>query len=136
MRHVNQKFENALPIIFLVLMPAVFFAKIICSGETLYGSDFLFYFYPIKRFVYDYVSTNGSFPLWNPYLFSGTPFIANIQASMFYPLGFLYYLIPTETAYLYTTVFHCVVGTVFMYMFMRALSVSKSGAFLSGFIFI
>ena len=136
MRHVNQKIENALPIIFLVLMPAVFFAKIICSEETLYGSDFLFYFYPIKRFVYDYVSTNGSFPLWNPYLFSGTPFIANIQASMFYPLGLLYYLIPTETAYLYTTVFHCVVGTVFMYMFMRALSVSKSGAFLSGFIFI
>ena len=122
--------------IFLVLMPVVFFAKIIYSGETLYGSDFLFYFYPIKRFAYDYVSTNGSFPLWNPYLFSGTPFIANIQASMFYPLGLLYYLIPTETAYLYSTVLHCIVGTIFMYMLMRLLSVSKLGAFLSGFIFI
>ena len=133
---IKQKVGNFLPIIFLVLTTVVFFAKVICSGETLYGSDFLHYFYPIKRFVYDYVSTNGSFPLWNPYLFSGTPFIANIQASMFYPLGLLYYLIPTETAYLYSTVLHCIVGTVFMYMFMRSLSVSKSGAILSGFIFI
>jgi hypothetical protein len=136
MLDIKQKVGNFLPIIFLVLISVVFFAKVICSGGTLYGSDFLFYFYPIKRFAYDYVSTNGSFPLWNPYLFSGTPFIANIQASMFYPLGLLYYLIPTETAYLYSTVLHCIVGTVFMYMFMRSLSVSKSGAFLSGFIFI
>lgn len=133
---IKQKVENFLPIIFLVLTTVIFFAKVICSGETLYGSDFLHYFYPIKRFAYDHVSANGSLPLWNPYLFSGTPFIANIQASMFYPLGLLYYLIPTETAYLYATVLHCIVGTVFMYMFMRSLSVSKSGAFLSGFIFI
>ena len=136
MIETKQKIGNALPLIFLVLMPVVFFAKIIYSGATLYGSDFLFYFYPIKRFAYDYVSTNGSFPLWNPYLFSGTPFIANIQASMFYPLGLLYYLIPTETAYLYSTVLHCIVGAIFMYMFMRSLSASKWGAFLSGFIFI
>jgi len=136
MLSIKQKVGDFLPIIFLVLTSVVFFAKVICSGETLYGSDFLVYFYPIKRFAYDYVSTNGSFPLWNPYLFSGTPFIANIQAAMFYPLGFLYYVIPTETAYLYSTVLHCIVGTVFMYMFMRSLSVSKSGAFLSGFIFI
>lgn len=136
MRHINQKFANALPIIFLLLMPTVFFAKIIFSGETLYGSDFLFYFYPVKRFVHDYFLTNGALPLWNPYLFSGTPFIADIQAAMFYPLGFLYYFIPTETAYLYTTVLHCIVGAIFMYMFMRSLRASKWGAFLSGFIFI
>ena len=136
MLSIKQKVGNFLPIIFLVLTSVAFFAKIICSGETLYGSDFLYYFYPIKRFAYDYVSTNGLLPLWNPYLFSGTPFIANIQASMFYPLGLLYYLIPTETAYLYSTVLHCIIGTIFMYMFMRSLSVSKSGAFLSGFIFI
>ena len=136
MLDIKRKVENFIPIVFLVMMPVVFFAKIICSGETLYGSDFLFYFYPVKRFVYDYFTTNGALPLWNPYLFSGTPFIANIQASMFYPLGLLYYLIPTETAYLYSTVLHCIIGTVFMYMFIRSLSISKTGAFLSGFIFI
>ncbi|MCP4576048.1 MAG: YfhO family protein [Deltaproteobacteria bacterium] len=96
----------------------------------------MYYFYPVKRFVYDYFLTNGALPFWNPYLFSGTPFIADIQAAMFYPLGFLYYVIPTETAYLYTTVLHCIVGAIFMYLFMRSLRASKWGAFLSGFIFI
>jgi hypothetical protein len=136
MRHITQRVEKSLPIIVLVLIPIAFFAKIIFSGDTLYGSDFLFYFYPVKHFVYDYFLTNGALPLWNPYLFSGAPFIADIQAAMFYPLGFLYYVIPTETAYLYTTVLHCMVGAIFMYLFMRSLRASKWGAFLSGFIFI
>ena len=124
------------PVSLLIVSVVLFFGKIILSGESLYGSDFVLQFYPWKNFLYDYVQTHGSIPFWNPYLFSGTPFIANIQASMFYPLGLLYYLIPTEFAYLYSTILHCILGTVFMYMFMRSLSVSKSGAFFSGFIFI
>ena len=124
------------PISLLIVSIVLFFGKVILFGESLYGSDFIFQFYPWKKFLYDYVQTHASLPFWNPYLFSGTPFIANIQASMFYPPGFLYYLIPTEFAYLYSTIFHCILGSVFMYMFMRSLSASKSGAFLSGFIFI
>ncbi len=132
----KQKVQSLVVICFLVVIAIAFFGKVIYSGDTLYGSDFLLYFYPIKRFVYDYFCTNGSLPFWNSNLFSGTPFIANIQASMFYPLGFLYYLLPTEIAYLYATILHCILGAVFMYMLMRTVSVSKAGAFVSGFIFI
>lgn len=125
-----------IPVSLLIISVFLFFGKVILSEQSLYGSDFVLQFYPWKKFLYDYVQTHGSLPFWNPYLFSGTPFIANIQASMFYPLGFLYYLIPTESAYLYSTILHCILGSIFMYMFTRSLSVSKSGAFLSGFIFI
>ena len=55
---------------------------------------------------------------------------------MFYPLGFLYYLLPTDSAYLYSTILHCMLGAVFMYMFMGSLGCSKAGAFLSGFLFV
>ncbi|MCF8131437.1 MAG: hypothetical protein K9N10_23265, partial [Deltaproteobacteria bacterium] len=55
---------------------------------------------------------------------------------MFYPLGFLYYLLPTDVAYLYSTMLHCALGAAFMYMFMRSLASSRAGAFLSGFIFV
>lgn len=125
-----------IPVSLLIISVFLFFGKVILSEQSLYGSDFVLQFYPWKKFLYDYVQTHGSLPFWNPYLFSGTPFIANIQASMFYPLGFLYYLIPTEIAYLYSTILHCILGAIFMYMFMRSLSVSKPGSFLSGFIFI
>ena len=133
---IKQRVQSLAPIFFLAMVTIAFFGKVIYSEDTLYGSDFLLYFYPIKRFAYDYFCTNGALPFWNPYLFSGTPFIANIQASMFYPLGFLYYLLPTAAAYLYSTILHCILGAVFMYMFMRSLGSSRAGSFLSGFIFV
>ena len=54
---------------------------------------------------------------------------------MFYPLGFLYYLFPPHIAYGYTTVLHWVLGSMFMYAFMRSLSVSAAGSFISVVIF-
>lgn len=124
-----------IPVPILILSVLVFFAKIIISGDSLFGHDFIFAFYPWKKFIYDYVWSHGTLPFWNPYLFSGSPFIADIQASMFYPLGFLYYIIPPEFAYLYSTILHSCLGSIFMYLFMRSLSVSRRGAFLSAFIF-
>ncbi len=123
------------PVGILVLSVLIFFRKIIFSGSPLFGSDFVLQFYPWKRFIFDHVWSQGALPFWNPYLFSGAPFIANLQASMFYPLGCLYYLIPPEFAYGYTTVLHCILGSIFMFVFMRTLSVSQWGAFLSAFIF-
>jgi len=136
MTGIKHKVEKLAPIILLLIVILAFFGKVIYSGKPLYGSDFIFYFYPAKRFLYEYVCANGSLPFWNPYLFSGTPLIANIQASMFYPLGFLYYLLPTDMAYLYSTMLHCILGAVFMYMFMRALGSSRAASFLSGLIFV
>ncbi len=131
--HISRDF---IWILFLTVSVPVFFGKVMLSGKSLYGSDFILQFFPWKNFLYEAVKMKGSLPFWNPYLFSGTPFIANIQASMFYPPGFLYYLLPTDTAYLYTTLLHCILGAIFMYLFMRFLKCSRAGAFLSGFIFI
>ena len=132
----NRIFPDIFSMLLLTLLVLVLFGKVIFSGETLYGSDFVLQFYPWKEFLYDTVRTKGSLPFWNPYLFSGTPFVANIQASMFYPLGFLYYLLPTDVAYLYSTIFHCILGALFMYLFMRTMKCSRSGSLLSGFIFV
>ncbi len=128
--------EDIGPVCLLIGSVVLCFSKLLLSGDSLYGSDFLCYFYPAKQFILDTFRADYSIPLWNPYLFSGTPFIGNIQASMFYPLGFLYYLLPTQTAYLYSTVLHCSLGIVFMYVLSRLLSISRPGAFLSAFVFI
>ncbi|MBN2125970.1 MAG: hypothetical protein JW821_16855, partial [Deltaproteobacteria bacterium] len=114
--------------------PALFF-RVLTSGETLFGSDFVLYFYPLKTFVRSCLETLGTVPLWNPYLFSGFPFIADIQASLFYPLGLFYYLMPAEQAYLYSTVCHVVLGGVFMYALMRTMDADPAGAFVSASIF-
>lgn len=124
-----------LAISFLTLVAFLFFGRVILSGRSLLGLDFVQQFYPWKKFIYDQIRLHGSIPFWNPYLFSGIPFIANIQASMFYPLGVLYFLVPPDLAYGYSTVLHCILGSLFMYIFMRGISVSSSGSLISALIF-
>ncbi len=136
MTKYRQRLSEFLPIFFIIISVGIFFGRVIYSGKPLSGSDFVLYFHPLKKFIRDYVLSQGTIPFWNPYLFSGTPFIANVQASMFYPLGFIYYLVAPEYAYGYATILHCFLGAVFMFVLMRTLSVAYWGAFLSAFVFI
>ncbi len=135
MKRYVKDHRKILPIALLILSVLAGFGKILISGESLSGGDFLVYFYPLKRFILDHVVTHGVLPLWNPYQFAGTSLIANMQASMFYPLGFLYYLMPPDLAYGYSTILHFILGSLFMYAFVRKISLSRMGAFLSAFVF-
>jgi uncharacterized membrane protein YfhO len=132
---MKQVLQDALFMGFLIVYALILFFHPIYSGKPLFGSDFVLYFYPLKRFIYDYVLTHWSVPLWNVHQFSGTPLVGNIQAAMFYPLGFLFYLIPTEPAYESTIILHCALGAIFMYAFARSISVNRAGAFLASVIF-
>jgi hypothetical protein len=131
----KNKRKDLLAIMIFALGVLVFFRRLLLSQESLYGADFALYFFPLKKFIHDHLLKTGSLPFWNIYQFSGTPLIANIQASLFYPLGFLYYLLTPERAYVYSTVMHVMLGGVFMYGFMRALPVSPSASFVSTVIF-
>jgi hypothetical protein len=131
----KQSLQEHLPLLFVILCIVFLFIRLPLTGESLYGSDFVLYFYPLKEFVRDHVLTHGALPLWNAYQFSGTPLIGNIQASLFYPLGFLFYLLPSDQAYGYTVVMHCFLASFFMYSFMRTAAVSKAASLLSALIF-
>jgi hypothetical protein len=130
-----RRVSHLLALSLLLLGVCLFFGNVLFSRETLFGNDFVLQFHPWKKFLYEHFKQEGSIPFWNPYVFSGIPFVANIQASLFYPLGFLYYLLPPERAYVYSTVLHCMLGAGFMYLFMRSLAVSVLGCVLSSLVF-
>jgi hypothetical protein len=131
----KNKRKDLVTMTMFVLGIFVFFRRFLLSQETLYGSDFALYFFPVKKFIRDHLLATGSLPFWNNYQFSGTPLIANIQASMFYPMGFFYYIMSPERAYVYSTIMHVMLGGAFMYGFIRALSVSRSASFFSAVVF-
>ncbi len=124
------------PPLILALSAVFLFREVLFTGRCLYGSDFVLQFYPWKKFVFDHLQSQGSLPFWNPYLFSGSPLIPNIQVSLFYPLGFLYYLMPPDIAYGYSTLLHFVLGSGFMYLFMRSLGVHPVGCLFSAIVFM
>jgi hypothetical protein len=131
----NKLFPEGISVGLLILSVLAIFSKVIFTGDSLFGMDFVLQFYSWKKFILESLWSQGSLPFWNPYLFSGIPFISNIQASMFYPLGFLYYLLPPESAYVYSTILHCSLGSVFMYVFMREIPISPKASFFSAIVF-
>ncbi|MCB0187515.1 MAG: YfhO family protein, partial [Caldilineaceae bacterium] len=55
------------------------------TNRVLASGDILLYFYPYRDYAAAALRA-GQIPLWNPYIFTGAPFLANPQAAVLYPL--------------------------------------------------
>jgi hypothetical protein len=61
------------------------YARLLFTNRVLANGDILHYFYPYR----DYAAAalrEGRIPLWNPFIFTGAPFLANPQPGVLYPL--------------------------------------------------
>jgi hypothetical protein len=63
-------------------MTVLFFYRIIL-GEAWLWEDMLYFSYPVRVFAATSMAM-GHLPLWNPYTFSGMPFLADIQTTVLY----------------------------------------------------
>ena len=84
-----------------------------------------------KLFIRESIA-QGEIPLWNPYQFSGIPFLAAGQQSTLYPLSLIYYALPLTAAYGWFTVVQLWLAGAFMYAFMRGVGVGRFGAAVAG----
>ncbi len=91
-------------------------------------------FYPWRHFAATTIRS-GYLPLWNPYQFTGTPFVANSQSAVFYPGNLLFYLFATPIAFGINALLHLTLCGWFTYLFMRRLKCGEFSSLLSGVIF-
>ncbi|MFL5510121.1 MAG: hypothetical protein ACJ79J_11095, partial [Gemmatimonadaceae bacterium] len=54
--------------------------------------------YAFREFAASTLRATGHFPLWNPYLFGGMPYIAAMHGDIFYPTFLLRMIMPTDVA--------------------------------------
>jgi O-antigen/teichoic acid export membrane protein len=94
-------------------------------------SDLILENYVWKKFIRESLAA-GQLPLWNPYIFSGQPFLANGQHSAFYPFSVLFYVMPLSKAYGWFTVSQLWLAGLCMYIFLRTLRVTRLGALIGG----
>lgn len=80
-----------LTIIFLILLPPVFFWRETLGWLTLGDQDAIFWFFPTYKLIAEQVRA-GHLPLWNPYLYSGAPLFAQWQGGVLDPLNWIYLL--------------------------------------------
>lgn len=144
-----------------LLLPLLIFLPVALGGKTLIPADNLFQWAPWSFYAKEYQATvpqnellsdlllenyawkrfiiqsiqQRQIPLWNPYLFAGSPFLATGQHSALYPFSLVYYVLPLERAYGVFTVSQLFLAGAFMALFGRVMGMRRSGACLAAVIY-
>jgi hypothetical protein len=79
---------------------------------------------------------HGRLPLWNPHLFSGTPFLGGFQSALLYPLNWHYLFLPLADAINIGIAMHVFLAGLFMYCWMRYRGLHPAACILGGLIFM
>ena len=127
--------SDSLAVLALFFLSLFFFYDLFDGRYLLAERDLGLYFIPPRFFWVESIN-HGSFPLWNPYQFSGQPFFANPQHGMLYPLNILFFLLPFDIAFNAIIILHFFLGGLFTYLFLKDLKVNSAGALVSGLIFM
>lgn len=92
------------------------------------------HYYSAKRIF------EGQVPLWNPYSFCGSPFLANYQSAVLYPLNLVFYILspffkfPSFLNYIY--LFKLSLSGIFTFFFFLRLKGGKAGALVAALSFM
>lgn len=123
----------------LLLLTVIFFGKIIFGSRNVVLSspicDIRTEFFACRYFAFHNLA-QGILPLWNPYVLSGTPFMAGLESALFYPFNFLYLFLPTHLAINYTIILHLFLSGIFFYYFIRYLNIERFPSFISSLVYM
>ena len=76
--------------------------------------------YAFREFAATSLRTGNGFPLWNPYLFGGMPYVAAMHGDEFYPPSLVMrFLMPTDAAMTWEFILHIFLAGAFTYLFLR-----------------
>ena len=119
--------------LYLVVAVVAFFPCLF-QGQAYFDNDLLAQFGPWRAFLKNELA-QGHFPLWNPYLMGGTPFFADPQNMMLYPLNWL--TLPFTVPMGLTVFFflHMVLAAVGMHLWLRSLGLSKNACRVGAILF-
>ena len=114
---------------------AFLFRNALFGPGVIAGFDLVNYFYPLKTYAARRLAA-GDIPLWNPDLFFGSPFLANIQNGVLYPPNLLFSWLSFPDALLANAVGHFWWGALGMYLLVRlGWGCSRFAALLAGGVF-
>ncbi len=147
------------PVLLLLLAPLLLFAPVVLGIRTLLPADALTLMepfrsaapysgtphnplladlvlqnYPWQRLIVNALA-QGEIPWWDPFIFSGHPFLANGQAMGLYPLRIVFHLFPLPRAYGIFITLQLGLAGVWMYVLACVLGSRRLGGVLAGLTF-
>ncbi len=98
------------------------------------NTDCALAYYP-RRVIATRSIRQGDLPLWDPYSFTGQPFLANYQSSLLYPVNLLTYLLDPLKAMGWFLIIHMALAGIFAYVCARGFGMTTAGAAAAGLAF-
>ncbi|MFP3948263.1 MAG: hypothetical protein ACLFWG_05995 [Longimicrobiales bacterium] len=126
-----------LPWVVFGLVTLFLFRKFVVSDAMLFGTDTLSLGY-VARDFFGRVLERGVFPLWNPLILGGTPFLESLAGGdSLYPLSLaLLVVMETYRALGWKLVIHVFLAGIFTYGWLRILDRSRVASFLGGLAYL
>ena len=124
------------------LLTALFYAPILVGQRAFPEGDFVHHFFPFSLYQHQQLAA-GHLAIWNPYTYGGHPFLADVQAAVFYPISnFISLLtlpVTDPAARFYLLHVEAVVQTAlagwFTFLWTRDLTGSRWGGIVGGIAF-
>ena len=133
---------DAASVLTLILLPFALLGRALLPGKVLSAADILLLFPPWSSLAHGARPANpmlgdstwlfqpwliyaaealshGRFPLWNPHVFAGSPFFANPQSALLFPLTWVAAVLPTPTGLTLVSILKLSATGVAMYLFLR-----------------
>lgn len=88
--------------------------------------------FPFREFAAQSLRAGDGFPLWNPYLFGGMPYVAAMHGDIFYPTFLLREFLPTDVAMTWGMLLHLILAGIAGYGFLRQIGVGFHAALFGG----
>jgi len=117
-----------------VALPLLFFGRAVVGRIVLLQGDAWKQNFPL-RVLAGRLIAEGQLPLWNPYIFGGTPLMASVYPGVFYPPNWLFALLPGLAAMhivVITTYHIALIGT---YLYARRIGLDRLSSLVAGMIF-
>jgi hypothetical protein len=121
-----------MPLALYTALALAVFRAFVFSDQMLLGTDTLSLGYAARAFFADALR-GGHFPLWNPYILGGTPFLESVAGGdSLYPTSLLLLVMDTYRALGWKLVLHLPVAGLAMFLWTRSLGRSRPAALLAG----
>ena len=126
----RREFKDSNLIILIVILGLIYFYKILSPNVMLFATDQITAGFPFRAFHAYVLKTFHHIPFWDPYLFSGIPFIDAFHGDIFYPFSFLRIIFPPHIVLNWFFIVHAILAGIFMFLYLRLLKLNKFVSFL------
>jgi hypothetical protein len=118
----------------VVLLPGLMLAPVWRLAGLGAGEDDILYYFPARVFFHDTIRA-GAWPWLNPWTGLGRPFVADPQTAFWYPLTWLFAILPPLDAYPASLWLHYSLALWGMYCLLRLTPLSRPAALFGGIAF-